>query len=605
MRIIPLFLKKLDLFGVPIQLSMKNEHLQKSSFSGFSSLIVIVTFISLSTSGFFGLFMKSDIQYISSDFSNLNPSFIDLSPNNFNWAFEISGESSERRLFNVEVYQGLYFRDSNGSFIKNKKVRNHEKCTSDHFNPNLISSMKVITSNLSSLRCPRLNESYEINGKYTSQNFSFINIKVSKCINTSSVTCSSEEEIVNAYKNNGNKIYFNIYSLNNLLYLNDLEKPIKLFLEDRIISLIDIKFYKEKNHYMTLNTLFTDSSLYRENYEKELEVFTYENNWDEAILDNSENMNKNDTLYLSLYIRSNFLSKEHKRTVKKIDEYLGYSGGLWSLFILLFGFLARKYNERKLMAKISNSLYKFVPEKETDARISRPTKKFITIKSNKNIRMSRLKLDSFRDKIRNYLLSIKGVELIHNWKVLIPGCFFKNDSKKIINQQKIFFDKAQLNVHKDMDAIHLLSKIREIDKIKEILFDENIIKFFDFICKRTINEGNEKSKAVSRSSIRFVSLSPEGKSMQEINNYNELFKNYSYIKNVKKRKMGSFEIGEKMLKYLDLELINIYEAEFINQMNNTNKEIEGKKFENDLKLDSKHEGLDSRKKKKIFTQAFE
>ena len=76
-------------------------------------------------------------------------------------------------------------------------------------------------------------------------------------------------------------------------------------------------------------------------------------------LDNSENANKNDTLYLSLYIRSNFLSKEHKRTVKKIDEYLGYSGGIWSFFSLFFGFLTRKYNERKLMIKIRKRPKKF------------------------------------------------------------------------------------------------------------------------------------------------------------------------------------------------------------------------------------------------------
>jgi hypothetical protein len=90
----------------------------------------------------------------------------------------------------------------------------------------------------------KINDTYFAEGKFSSLNFSFINIKVSKCVNSSTLLCAGADEVNKAFKDNANKIYFNFYVLNNLVNLNDFDNTINIFLEDRMNMLIDRKFYK-------------------------------------------------------------------------------------------------------------------------------------------------------------------------------------------------------------------------------------------------------------------------------------------------------------------------------------------------------------------------
>lgn len=364
-------LKKIDLFGEPIQFCLKKESHHKSIFSGFLSIILIALFLSSSIPGFFDLVLRVNITSISFDISNVDPPYIDLSPSKFNWAFQFTGgDTMAKQLFKVEVAHKIYSRDSKGKVFKTVFIRETEPCTEGHFNPRLLPGFQAIVSNISKLWCPKLNDSYYVEGKFTSRNFSFFSLKVSKCVNTTNVTCASAEEIEKVFQDNGNKVYFNLYTLNNILNLNDLDHTISEFLEDRMFSLIERKFYKEKNFYMIGSKLRTDSSIYSTDYDKKIETFIFDNDYDEAILDNTENLNKNNTQYLTIFIRSNFLSKEHQRTVKKYDEYFGYIGGVWSVLVLFFGLIARGYNRRKLLIKISNALYSFIPEKERETSYS-------------------------------------------------------------------------------------------------------------------------------------------------------------------------------------------------------------------------------------------
>ena len=384
------YLKTIDLFGEPIQFYLKKESHHKSIFSGFLSVIIIGLFLSSSIQGFFDLVLRANINSISFDISTVDPPFIDLSPSKFNWAFQFTGGySMTKQLFKVEIAHKIYNRDSKGNIFKTISIREAEPCTEGHFNPRLLPRFQAIVSNISILWCPKLNDSYYVEGKFTSRNFSFFSLKVSKCVNTTNVTCASAEEIEKVFKDNGNKVYFNLYTLNNILNLNDLDQTVSEFLEDRMFSLIERKFYKEKNFYMTGNKVRTDSSIYSTNYDQKLETFIFDNDYDEAVLDNTDNLNQNNTQYLTIFIRSNFLTKEHQRTVKKYDEYFGYIGGVWSVLVLFFGIIARSYNRRKLLIKISNALYSFIPEKEREISssitpISSRYESYFIIKKKKN-----------------------------------------------------------------------------------------------------------------------------------------------------------------------------------------------------------------------------
>ena len=63
-------------------------------------------------------------------------------------------------------------------------------------------------------------------------------------MNTSTWLCAGADEVDKAYKDNSNKVYFNLYNLNNLVNLNDFDKAVTIFLEDRMNTLIERRFYK-------------------------------------------------------------------------------------------------------------------------------------------------------------------------------------------------------------------------------------------------------------------------------------------------------------------------------------------------------------------------
>ena len=64
-------------------------------------------------------------------------------------------------------------------------------------------------------------------GKFGDEFYQYIRIIISKCSN--SYFCASEEEIDQIFLNN--KIYTNIYVLNNIIDLSNFEKPMTLILK--------------------------------------------------------------------------------------------------------------------------------------------------------------------------------------------------------------------------------------------------------------------------------------------------------------------------------------------------------------------------------------
>lgn len=154
-------LKQIDLFGQPIQFCLNKKYFHKSVFGGIITVILIGAFLSISVQGFIDLVSRTEISAMSLDIPNVDPPFIDLKHNKFNWAFTFTGDPRVRKLFKFDVILGAYYRDSKGNFIKNKYVREVEPCTIQHFNPLLMPALSAISANLSTLWCPKVKEKEE------------------------------------------------------------------------------------------------------------------------------------------------------------------------------------------------------------------------------------------------------------------------------------------------------------------------------------------------------------------------------------------------------------------------------------------------------------
>ncbi len=115
-------------------------------------------------------------------------------------------------------------------------------------------------------------------------------------------------------------------------------------------------------------------------------------------------------------------------------------------------------------------------------------------------------------------------------------------------------------MHKDLDIIHLLKKMKEIDRLKEVLLDSDEKICFDFAPKITIHEKNNKHLNKSRSSVelfRKQCMKREQGFVEDIRDYENLFKSYKQLM----KKKGKNITQKKLIENIDPGLIKIFKEE--------------------------------------------
>ena len=312
-------LEACDVFGQPIQFSLNRKYLQKSIFGGVMTYFLILFFVLIAFSGFSDLINRRNILSYTQEIFNSVPPSIDFSSRQLKLAVSFNNYMiNDPRYFKLELIQGWEIRDAQGT--KNYNFINQEiqTCTVDHFPAEILPSLYAINSNISTFLCPQMGMDINVQGAYSSKVFSYFWIKLSKCQNTTNVTCFSDEIIAQTFVNMG-RVYLNIYFTNNIISANDYLNPASSFLDDRIYVLVDKNAYKEKNFFFTQNQIYTDTSILTTNYDLQLETYTYENVYDETII--NIDPSSSEVTYAGIFFRSNILGKSHVRTFEKIGKF--------------------------------------------------------------------------------------------------------------------------------------------------------------------------------------------------------------------------------------------------------------------------------------------
>ena len=203
-------IKNADLFGSQIALSYNQSPLYKSFMGGVLSVILLAFFLALCLQNLIAILTKTPIIPITSENYESEPPNIDLSPSKINWAIGLNPlELTRKRLFNIEVYQVHNYRDLKGNLVKEKNLMELKKCEINDFSMDFHENLLKLTNNISNLLCPYSNNSYNVEGRFSSARFSFVLFKLSQCVNISELNqtdCASEEEIDEQFKINLNKI---------------------------------------------------------------------------------------------------------------------------------------------------------------------------------------------------------------------------------------------------------------------------------------------------------------------------------------------------------------------------------------------------------------
>lgn len=583
------FIKTIDLFGEPIRFSFNQHQIHKSFFGGVTTLILLCVFVAIAFQGFLSIINKDNITAYTTEIYSTQPPFIDVSPENMNWAVTFTPNTmniwdGNGKYFKLEVYAGIYTRDANGNLKKSRRLLNLQPCTLDLFNPNEQIVLMGLTNNVSSFLCPNQNEKLALEGKFSSQNFSFINFQISKCRNSSNTTCASQEVIDKVFKDAQNKVYLNIFIRNNIMNIYDFHAPVSTFLDDRTYLLIDPERYKEKNFYLTLQKVFTDDSILTTSYKEDANAFIYDDNFDETELPLA-----NDLLG-SVYFRSNFLAKSHYRTFEKIGRFISYIGGFWSVLFLFFSMIGNKYNKYCLMIKMANELYEFESKNYKKAKTKNPSqfwKRLIPKGKNDpyQLKMLDLKNESMPKSLNLYIRKKNEFKLTTSLRYLFK-CLFRKEEKPDFGMQKNLRKLAFMEICKEVDIIHLLKKIKQIDKIKTLLFTEPQRILFEFNHKTVLNDTNYEMK---KSSLKFAKrirsrkmsskkIKKQSKYEEGLQDIKEFYHAYLTLKKEgqeQQEQHENYNIGfnEKIIKFIDVDLLQIFRKNWENMKKSQSRHI--------------------------------
>ena len=305
--------------------------------------------------------------------------------------------------------------------------------------------------------------------------------------------------------------------------------------------------------------------------------YTYENNYDENEL--KLPVVTNTTVFAAIYLRSNTIAKHHYRSSEKINKYVSYIGGFWSILYFFFKLVGKMYNTQLTNTKIVNQLYDFkVDHDESQIKLNFYSKKPIQLNSKINIPVSAsVKLGgsgkkienrpmALTQKIQNFIESQKSIKLLSDCSFLFYFCLRrKNNSLK--KTQSILRNKAKFAMQKDLDIVHLLKKINSFEKLLMVLFNKDQHLLFDFFDKITINLNNydhlkgRSTKIFIADSLYMKSNSPE----DNLKEYLKLFKSYMAIKNDKN---DGDNLNSKILCQIKSEIREIFDEEVKNGRQN-------------------------------------
>ena len=593
MKTIKKYFEVVDVFGEPIQFSSNRQYFQTSAFGGVMTFLMIFVVFIITSSGLDDLISRRNIITYTEEINYFVPPAINFATRKLYFALSLSNDTlNDPRFLKLEIIQGLERIDANGQKNVTFISETLEPCTKDHFPLDFIQNLGKRGKNVSQLLCPRKNLSIQVEGSYSSSEFSYLWIKLSKCQNSTEITCFSDEKIDTVFNDIG-RVYLNVYFSNNIISANDFQDPVSSFLDDRIYVLIDRNSYKEKNVFFNQNKILTDSSLINTDIKEELETFNYENVYDETILqiDNSQK-NASDITYAGIFFRSNQIGKNYVRTFEKIGKFIGYLGGFWSLLYLFFSVLAKNYNRYKLLLKMANSLYNFSDNRRLDNQSNKSNVVNQFSEPKKEIKeLSQTEI--FHKNIKAFLAKNHGIKLKTTFRSFLKsnfigliqffGCFLKRRSplfeKEKLRQQALF------SVQKDTDIIHLLTKIKEIEKLKTLLLNPSQRKIFDFFSKEKLTKKGKEKNDMSRSTIVFYRKSLKTKtfiqtSQKTAQELIELYGAYKEIMRKEHEKLENFQINEKILRCFDEELLVVFQMKYNQEQESTKREESTKADEN-------------------------
>ena len=512
-----------DVFKKPIYLNV--EHNQKySTFLGsFISLLFIPIILYLFLQS--PMFLKIDPYVLDQTHRYSFSPMISLNNENFKLYFALTDNLQraiplDPSIFKFDLMYGRMDSHTNFSYSEFRKLI--------FCNESKQPGMKQVSQDLSlnHYLCPE-NTTFDLKGSHTEPEVSAFSVALSICNNeTDGVVCQPIDKIREYFSQSykGLTIGFNSYYYDVLNFNN----PIQETLEFQAIA-ITMDQTKNRGFYFKNLKFINDHGWIFPN-EEIINSFNVDDVVDYIGSTTLEHQNSFFNNMISFTIFASKKIQNVSRRYQNFQELLGNMNGTLSFLILIGYFLTSIQINLSLSTLLMNKLYSFPM---TDSN-NKNGKRSLFIKENLNFKKDNssqsnpvVQATFELSKYNGSLKASKDIEITpknnlkteENEKKSLKINLFEYIKSKLPcfskNSKIALFDKAEKLIQEELNIVHILEKVKELEKLKIILLNNEQLALFNLIAKPLIwtnldgRQKEEKTPAMEISELIFHSKREE------------------------------------------------------------------------------------------------
>jgi len=490
------FLKAIDIFGRKTQLKMSRRSRFKTKIGGFFTLIMITLCMLLFFSFGSDMLYHENPTAIFSQIFVPEPSRTYFSKDNYFFMFGVQlanfSQFIDESIYTVTVFNRRVGKN-NDSFVKEVEVG---RCTEDMLpaDPKMKDYFNGATpSPVSDLYCLKDIDNYFIEGSFDTEEYTFLEIYVYACQNSSNQTiCKSNEEI--ASKLNG---FFALFTMDYLIDPQKYTEPGQAIGTDYFTPL-SVGIERYTNRYIADTKVISDDGFLFSD-QKTYNYPTYSYDKESLLLDTGDS-----GLLMYFLLRKAHNEIVYERMYKKLQNILAEIGGIIQILYLFFYALSYPSVSKLYFEKIINSIYHF--EMEDDEKVENessrwsifkkimPLKKAFnnTLKKHKTPRRDAFNSNHFMDENMKKHLEKKnkehlGMKLIFEKTLTDLG---ESTNKMYMGRPLAF--KSKLTEKKNEEFLKYMMKIQKRPPLKTTFWEYIKGQFYYFRTKSTTNVENHK-----------------------------------------------------------------------------------------------------------------
>ena len=355
MRAIKRFLKKCDLFGIPLTFRYKKQKMYSTSLGGLFFVLFCAATIFVEIYYFIPFYNRKNYSYLHYSMNLDKTEQIKLSDSKFMIAIGLNCNVDENGtkaedILKLEIKYTINKKDKEGRIHKTKETISSHSCNFSDFDNKFNNSLDFI--NIQNYRCIDKSD-YTIEGINTDDEFKYYEFEV-----TSKEESKSNLDKIDKYLK-ANDCKLQLYYPDIQIDVHNFKNPIKPFLNSIFIQLNPTLFIK-MNAFIMNQYFIDDNFLVYILKDEDPKVKAFLSRCEQYSLykglNRFENKIKDYKSYARIYVRADLKKTEIERKYQKIIEFYADSSsimrGLFNFLLIILNFINNFYAELSLSKKL-------------------------------------------------------------------------------------------------------------------------------------------------------------------------------------------------------------------------------------------------------------